>query len=69
MAEKIEKLKSLLASKYGKNIEDIEDSSSISDIIGSDKKLPIYIKEQFDVDLSSSEMESANNISDLADLL
>jgi acyl carrier protein len=66
---KKEELKKLLADKYDKKKEDLTDSTSISDIIGGDKKLAGYIKDKFEVELSNSDLEGASDINDLANLL
>ncbi|MFJ4153266.1 hypothetical protein ACIPZF_00430 [Pseudomonas sp. NPDC089752] len=62
-------VKALLAKKYGKKVEDLEDSTLIKEIVGNASKLPAYLKEAFDVDLSISELEGASDISDLVNLL
>jgi acyl carrier protein len=68
MATKTE-IKALLASKYGIKEDDILDDTPLSDIMGSDNKLGSYIKDQFDVELSTGELEGASNVDDLAKLL
>jgi 3-oxoacyl-ACP reductase-like protein len=66
---KLDDLKKLLANKYDKKIEHLEDTTSIADIIGGDHHLAAHIKEAFDKELSVSELENASNISELANLL
>ncbi|MCG8293111.1 hypothetical protein [Pseudomonas entomophila] len=66
---KIDDLKTLLATKYDKKIGDLEDTTSLSDVIGSDKHLSSHIKEKFNKELSTSELENASTISDLSELL
>ena len=68
MATKTE-IKALLASKYGIKEDDILDDTPLSDIMGSDNKLGSYIKDQFDVELSTGELEGASNVDDMAKLL
>ena len=67
MATKTE-IKALLASKYGIKETDILDDTPLSHIMGSDNKLGSYIKEQFDVELSTRELEGASDVNDLAKL-
>lgn len=68
MATKTE-IKALLASKYDIKETDILDDTPLSDIVGSDNKLGSYIKDQFDVELSTRELEGASDVDGLAKLL
>lgn len=62
-------LKALLADKYDYKEADIEDTTSISEIVGSDKKLGSHLKDKFDVELSTQELEDAETVGDLVKLL
>lgn len=62
-------IKALLASKYGIEETDILDNTPLSDIVGSDNKLGSYIRDRFDVELSTRELESVSDVDELAKLL
>ncbi|WP_252089298.1 hypothetical protein [Pseudomonas sp. MWU13-3659] len=66
---KIDDVKQMLAKIYDKKIGDLEDTTSLSDVIGGDKHLSSHIKEKFNKELSTSELENARTISDLSELL
>lgn len=66
---KVDDLKTLLANKYGKKTEDLSGNTPLSNVVGADKKLALYLKDEFDVELSASELEKADTIDALANLL
>lgn len=67
MAKKDE-LKDLLADKYGKKRDDIEDTTLVSEVV-NDKNLAAHVKEKFGKDLSNSDLENLTDIDSLAELL
>lgn len=66
---KVDDLKTLLANKYDKKTEDLSGNTPLSKVVGADKKLALYLKDEFQVELSASELEKADTIDALANLL
>ncbi|MGG5290125.1 hypothetical protein [Pseudomonas shirazensis] len=61
-------LKALLADKYDYKETDIDDTTRITDIVGSDTKLGIHLQD-LSVDLSPRQLEDAVTVGDLVKLL
>ena len=62
---KIERLKSLLVSKYGVKEEDIETTTAISGIVGSDNKLGTHLNDEFSTQPSIEEEEAFETVDDV----
>lgn len=64
----VDDLITLLASKYGKETKNLSGDTLLSEGVGVDKKLALYLKDEFDVELSASELAKADTIDALAKL-
>lgn len=65
----IDKLKTALADKFGKNREDIKDNTPIKDIASNNSALDELLKTEFNAELSIRELEDASDVLALSKLL
>ncbi|MDF9619589.1 hypothetical protein P5705_18235 [Pseudomonas entomophila] len=65
---KIDDLKGLLAEKYGKEEDDIEGTTLIAAIV-TDKNLATHVRDKFNKEISTSDLENLTDINSLVNLL